>query len=162
MKKIIISAIAVIAAATLSSCMGTGSTTSYNTTDSAVKANEAYAMTAEKAEGLYALDSMDKVGENTKESYKTNTIHLGADGTFEFNVEVGAMSNTETGTYTIGANGVVTFADDFAIVAADETVVCDGNKLTAEGKLGRSTITMNFAKTVEAPKTEDATEKEAE
>ena len=149
MKKIIVSAIAFIAAATLCSCMGTGSTTNYNTTEAAVKANEAYAMTAERAEGLYALDSMDKVGENTKESYKTNTVYLGADGTFEFNVEVGEMSNTETGKYTIGANGVVTFSDDFAIVAADETVVCDGSKLTAEGKLGRSTITKNYAKATE-------------
>ena len=122
MKKIIVSAIAFIAATTLCSCMGTGSTTNYNTTEAAVKANEAYAMTAERAEGLYALDSMDKVGE---------------------------MSNTETGKYTIGANGVVTFSDDFAIVAADETVVCDGSKLTAEGKLGRSTITMNYAKATE-------------
>ena len=146
MKKIIISAIAVIAAATLSSCMTTGSTTNYNTADAAVKANEAYAMTNEKAEGLYSLESMDKVGENDKESYKTNTVYLGADGSFEFNVQVGEMSNTETGTYTIGANGVIDFDGDFAIVASGETVVCNGEKLTAEGKLGRSTITMNYAK----------------
>ena len=159
MKKIIMTAIAVIAAATLSSCMGTGTGTK-NTVDPAVKANEAYAMDAAKAEGLYALESMDNLGETGKDDYETNTILLGADGTYEFNVEIGERSESVTGKYTISSGGVISFEDgNFAIVANGETVVCDGKKLTAEGKLGRmSTITMNYARVTEE-KTEESEEK---
>lgn len=147
MKKLILAVAAVVAAATLSSCMGTGSMTNYDTAKPEVKANEAYEMTAEKAAGLYAVDSMDRVGVTEKDSYKVNTILLNADGTFEFNVEIDEMKNTVNGKYTVEPNGVVKFDEEFSVVASGETVVCDGNKLTVEGKLGRSTITMNYAKT---------------
>ena len=155
MKKIIVTVIAVLAAAALSSCMG-GATGSKNTVDPAVKANEAFAMTAEKAAGTYALESMDNLGETGKDAYTVNTIVLNADGTFEFNAETGETSVSEIGSYSIAAGGVITFKDGFAIVAEGETVVCNGKNLTAEGRLGRmSTITMNYAKVTEEKKAEE-------
>ncbi len=153
MKKTIFAAISVIAATALVSCMG-ASTVNRNTVDASVKANEAYEMTAEKAAGYYALESMDPVGDTTKDSYKTNTLELNADGSYEFNVILDKPADPETGSYTIGKNGVIKFTpaeddDDgaFAIVAAGETVVCNGEKLAVEGVLGRSTVTMNYVKT---------------
>lgn len=158
MKKIIFAAISIIAATTLVSCMG-GTMVNRNTVDASVKANEAYEMTAEKVAGYYVLESMDTVGDTTKDSYKTNTLELGADGAFEFNVSYGEISNTETGSYTVGKNGVIKFTPaDFAIVASGENVVCNGEKLTAEGVLGRSTVTMNYVKTEKkAEQTEEIT-----
>lgn len=153
MKKIIFAAISIIAATTLVSCMG-GGMVNRNTVDASVKANEAYEMTAEKAAGFYTLESMDVVGDITKDSYKENCLYLEADGSYEFNVIFGEIADTETGTYTIGKNGVIKFTpaeddDDgvFAIVANGETVVCNGAKLAVEGVLGRSTVTMNYVKT---------------
>ena len=97
---------------------------------------------------------MDVVGDVTKDSYNENCLYLEADGFYEFNVSYGKITDTETGTYTIGKNGVITFApaeddDDgaFAIVAKGETVVCNGEKIAVEGVLGRSTVTMNYVKT---------------
>ena len=160
MKKILVSVIAVLCTAALSSCMPSGTVGNRNTASTEVKANEAYAMTAEKAAGFYSLSSMDDIGATTKDSYKANSIRLGADGSYTFNVAIGEITSTEEGSYTIGANGVITFANkDFSIVADGETVVCDGEKLTAEGKLGRSTITMNYEKTTEnQPTSEEASE----
>lgn len=153
MKKIIFAAIPVIAATTLVSCMG-GVAANRNTVDASVKANEAYEMTAEKAAGFYVLESMDPVGDTTKDSYNENCLYLEADGFYEFNVIFGEIADTETGTYSIGKNGVIKFTpaeddDDgvFAIVAKGETVVCNGEKLAVEGVLGRSTVTMNYVKT---------------
>lgn len=151
MKKIIMTVMAILAATALSSCMS-GATGNRNTVDPAVKANEAYAMNTEKAAGTYVLESMDSLGETGKDAYEINELILGADGTYVFNVKAGEATSTEEGLYTIGKNGVISFSgkNDFAIVADDETVVCDGKKLTAEGKLGRmSLITMNYAKVTE-------------
>lgn len=162
MKKILVSLMAVMAAVTFSSCMGGG--TVKDTAPAAVKANESYAMNAEKAAGVYNLDTMDAIGETTKESYTLNTVTLNKDGTFSFNVAAQSIDDTSEGTYTIKANGTITFTVEnkaFAIVSKNETVVCDGNNLTAEGKLGRATVTMNYAKvTAEEPK--EKTEEQAE
>lgn len=155
MKKIIVTVIAVLAAAALSSCMG-GTVGNQNTVDPAVKASESFAMNAEKSAGTYELESMDKLGETGKDAYTVNTITLNDDGTFEFNVTTEEESVSKKGSYSIAAGGVITFKDGFAIVAEGETVVCNGKNLTAEGRLGRmSTITMNYAKVTEEKKAEE-------
>ena len=157
MKKIIVTVIAVLAAAALSSCMG-GATGSKNTVDPAVKANEAHSMTVEKAAGTYALEAMDSLGETGKDAYEINELVLNEDGTYAFTVKTSEATVTEEGLYTIGKNGVIKFTGEnsFAIVAEGETVVCDGKNLTAEGRLGRmSVITMNYAKVTEEKKAEE-------
>ena len=161
MKKLSVFIVAAICTACLSSCMGSAPMGNKNTTDPKVKANEAYAMTAEKAAGLYKLDSMDNLGETTKDSYKTNTVRLNADGTFELNIAVGEMVTEDKGNYTIGVNGIITFDNsDFSIIADGETVVCNGSELTAEGQLGRSVITMNYVKVDEEAEVEEKAQAE--
>lgn len=153
MKKIIFAAVAVISALTLAAC-SSGTPVNQNTVEPSVKKKDSYEMTAEKASGKYVLVSMDEVGSGdlatNKDSYTENSITLNADGTFGFIAVVSDEHKEEkAGTYEIAPNGVITFSDDFSIAAKDETVVCDGEKLSADGTVGKLAFTMNYEKSEE-------------
>lgn len=151
MKKLLITIIAILSAAALSSCMAPGGMGPSTNVEPYVTANEANEMTAEKAQGVYALEAMDSLGATDKGVYTENNITLNKDGSFIFRVATEKTPVTETsGSYTVAPNGVVSLvtADGtgFFIVAEGETVVCNGEKLTAEGTLGRYSITFNYGK----------------
>lgn len=164
MKKIIFAAVAVISALTLAAC-SSGTPVNQNTVEPSVKKKDSYEMTAEKASGKYVLVSMDEVGSGdlvtNKDSYTENSITLNADGTFDFIAAVSDENKEETaGTYEIAPNGVITFSGDFSIAAKDETVVCDGEKLSADGTVGKLAFTMNYEK--EDEKSEESKEEKEE
>lgn len=170
MKKIIIAAIAAFAAAALTAC-GSSSAVNQNTVEPSVKKKASYEMTSEKAAGKYELTAMDEFGsgdiKTSIDSYSENTLTLAADGTFAFAAQSGENRTEYSGTYEISADGTVKFSDDFHIAAKDETVVCDGEKLSADGTLGKLAFTMNYEKADESEneeKTEnyDSTESNGE
>lgn len=134
MKKIIILAVAAIAAATLTAC---GNASPVNEAVNASKAEKIEGMTLAAAAGTYTLDQMT-YGRNNEikaEDYEENVIILGENGEFTLKVTTGGKSEAVSGTYTVADNGAITI-EGADIAAADESVICNGSKLTVSGNLG--------------------------
>jgi hypothetical protein len=138
MKKIILCAIAVIAAATMCSC---GNPTTVNQAVNAAKQEKIENMTYEKAAGVYTLTDMSDIGNDkadliNEESYDVNTLTLKNNGEFVLNITIGEDEEEIKGVYTITENGVVSFDEGKTFIASKgETVTCNGSKIIIQGKL---------------------------
>ncbi len=138
MKKIILCAIAVIAAATMCSC---GNATTVNQAVNAAKQEKIENMTYEKAAGVYTLTDMSDIGNDksdliNEDFYDINTLTLTNNGEFVLEIVIGENSEETNGTYTVTENGVVTFDEGKFIASKGETVTCNGSKIIIQGKLG--------------------------
>ena len=142
MKKIILAAIAVIAAATLCAC---GNSTVVKDAVDTSLGEKIENMSVSAAAGTYFLTDMTEIGTNekiTKDSYTENHLELAEDGkfTFEFALEDDEQVSSFTGTYSVTQDGIVTLLSDdgsaFSIAASGEKVVCNGKKIVVSGKLG--------------------------
>ena len=151
MKKIIISAIAVIAAATLCAC---GSSSTVNEAVNAAKQKKIENMSYELAAGNYKLVDMTDLGSDktdliNEDSYTENTITLFENGEFVFTVALDENAQTKTGSYQITQNGVVTLDADTYIASKAEAILCDGETLIFDGKLGsQKAVSLVYKKAV--------------
>lgn len=138
MKKVILCAMAVVAAATMCSC---GNPTTVNQAVNAAKQEKIENMSYEKAAGIYNLTDMSDIGKDkadliNEEFYDVNTLTLTDSGEFVLNIAIGENEEETNGTYTITENGVVTFEEGKFIASKGETVTCNGSKIIIQGKLG--------------------------
>lgn len=154
MKKILFALIGAAALFTFASC---GSSVPVQDAMSASTGEQIEDMTLEKAAGTYELSAVE-AGKNsmlTLDSYTTNVLVLEADGTYALTVEAGTHAEHKDGTYSISANGEVTFADDMHLASAGEKVVCNGEKLVASGALGsQMSLAMEYTKTADTSSAE--------
>ena len=134
MKKLIMIAVAAIAAMTFTAC---GNASPVNEAVNASKAEKIEGMTLAAAAGTYTLDQMTygKGNEVAKDDYTENVIILGENGAFALKVTIGEKTDTVYGVYTVADNGVIT-VDDVAVVAEGESIICNGKQLTITGNLG--------------------------
>lgn len=165
MRKIIISAIAVIAAATLCAC---GSSSTVNEAVNAAKQKKIENMSYEAASGNYTLFDMTDIGSGkaniiNEGSYTENAISLSANGEYTLTVAVGESVQTKTGTYQIADNGVVTLDKDTFVASKAEEILCDGETLIFEGKLGsQKAVSLVYKKQAAEDKDEQTLEVETE
>lgn len=151
MKKIIISAIAVIAATTLCAC---GSSSTVNEAVNAAKQKKIENMSYELAAGNYKLIDMTDLGADktdliNEESFSENTITLSENGEFVFTVALDEKAETKTGSYQITQNGVVTLDGETYIASKGEVILCDGETLIFDGKLGsQKAVSLVYKKSV--------------
>lgn len=150
MKKVILCAIAVFAAAAMCSC---GNATTVNQAVNAAKQEKIENMTFEKAAGVYTLTDMSDIGKDkadliNEEIYDVNTLTLTDNGEFVLNIVIGEKEEETTGTYTVTENGIVTFDGGNTVIASKgEAVTCNGTKLIIEGRLGAQVVaTMVYEK----------------
>ena len=134
MKKLIMLAVAAIAVATLTAC---GNASPVNEAVNASKAEKIEGMTLAAAAGTYTLDGMTygRNNEITAEDYAENVIILGENGEFTLKVVSGEQTEVKEGTYTVADNGTVVI-DGADIASSEETVICNGSKITVSGNLG--------------------------
>lgn len=139
MKKIILCAIAVIAAATMCAC---GNASTVNQAVNAAKQEKIENMTYADAAGVYALSDMTDIGMDksnliNEEIYEANTITLTENGEYTLNITVGEQTEEIKGVYKVTPTGYVTFDDGKTYVAAKgEEVLCNGKTLIIQGRLG--------------------------
>ncbi len=139
MKKVILCAIVVFAAAAMCAC---GNATTVNQAVNAAKQEKIENMTYEKAAGVYTLTDMSDIGKDkadliNEDFYDVNTLTFTDNGEFVLNIAIGENEEEIKGVYTVTENGVVTFDDGNTVIASHgEAVTCNGNKLIVEGRLG--------------------------
>ena len=153
MKKIIVLVVAVLMCVTLASC---GNSSLVNEAVNASKAEKIKDMTYAAAAGGYSLSQMTEIGKDeykiNVESYAENALTLSDDGTATLNIRLND-GNSDTASFTskyeISDNGIITFEDGFAVVAAGEQVICNGKRITISGNLGAQLVVNSvYEKTV--------------